>query len=325
MNLNSDLKNSARAHVILDEIASAGHISTTNDAFAKKLFSHKEILIDFLNSILQREGDNLISDLVYTDTEQHAENSYEKISRLDICCQLVSGVQIDIEVQVSNDLAWIGRSLFYWSKLYAGSLVKGDSYSELKPVICINLMKFNIFKDESKKQPHTTAKICNIKDGEPITNLLELHFLELQKFKKKSLSEMSRAEKWLAYFSGKLSKREESAMLHDNILGKAINIRNEFMKDPDNYAAYLNREMEILDYKSMMKQERSEGREEGREEGRAEGREEGRVEGRAEGRIEERLDNIKNLMINKKFTVEEALSALGIPEENWDSIKSKIK
>ena len=105
------------------------------------------------------------------------------------------------------------------------------------------------------------------------------------------------------------------------------------MKDPDNYAAYLNREMEILDYKSMMKQERSEGREEGREEGRAEGREEGRaegreegrVEGRAEGRIEERLDNIKNLMINKKFTVEEALSALGIPEEKWDSIKSKIK
>ncbi|MBQ3679501.1 MAG: hypothetical protein II929_08335, partial [Succinivibrio sp.] len=102
-------------------------------------------------------------------------------------------------------------------------------------------------------------------------------------------------------------------------------IRNEFMKDPDNYAAYLNREMEILDYKSMMKQERSEGREEGREEGRAEGREEGRVEGRAEGRIEERLDNIKNLMINKKFTVEEALSALDIPEEKWDSIKSKIK
>ncbi len=85
------------------------------------------------------------------------------------------------------------------------------------------------------------------------------------------------------------------------------------MKDPDNYAAYLHREMEILDYKSMMKQERSEGREEGRE------------EGRAEGRVEERLDNIKNLMINKKFTVEEALSALGIPEENWDSIKSKIK
>jgi predicted transposase YdaD len=110
-------------------------------------------------------------------------------------------------------------------------------------------------------------------------------------------------------------------MQHDQILGKAINIRNEFMKDPDNYAAYLNREMEILDYKSMMKQERSEGRAEGREEGR----EEGRVEGRAEGRIEERLDNIKNLMINKKFTVEDALSALGIPEENWDSIKSKIK
>ncbi|WP_281071144.1 hypothetical protein [Succinivibrio dextrinosolvens] len=85
-------------------------------------------------------------------------------------------------------------------------------------------------------------------------------------------------------------KEKRAAMQHDQILGKAINIRNEFMKDPDNYAAYLNREMEILDYKSMMKQERSEGREEGRAEGRAEGREEGRVEGRAEGLAEGRIE-----------------------------------
>lgn len=182
-------------------------------------------------------------------------------------------------------------------------------------------MKFNIFTDSSMQEPHTTAKICNMENREPITSLLELHFLELQKFKMKKISEMSRAEKWLAYFSGKLTRRDEATMQSDQILSKAIDIRNSFMKDPENYAAYLNREMEILDYKSMMKQERSEGR----EEGRAEGREAGRAEGREEGRVEERLDNIKNLMINKKFTVEEALSALGIPEENWDSIKSKIK
>ena len=42
------------------------------------------------------------------------------------------------------------------------------------------------------------------------------------------------------------------------------------MTDQDknfNYAALINREMEILDYKSMMKQKLEEGREEGREEG----------------------------------------------------------
>lgn len=309
----NDQKDDVRAQTILSEIETVGHISTTNDAFAKKLFSHKDIFLDFLNSILERKGKNLITDLAYTDTEQHAENSYEKISRLDICCTLASGEQIDLEVQVANDVAWIGRTLFYWSKLFTGSLLKGESYSRLNPVICINLLKFNIFTDKAKQQPHSVAKICNMDEKEPITNLLELHFLELQKFKKKKLSEMSRAEKWIAYFSGKLTKMDEDAMLHDQILGKAINIRNEFMKDPDNYAAYLNREMEILDYKSMMQQKFEEGEVKGRNEGREEGREETTVR------------HLTNLIKNKKFSLEEALITLEIPEEQWDSLKEKIK
>ena len=54
------------------------------------------------------------------------------------------------------------------------------------------------------------------------------------------------------------------------------------MTDQDknfNYAALINREMEILDYKSMMKQKWEEGRKEGREEGRKECQEEGILHG----------------------------------------------
>lgn len=174
-------------------------------------------------------------------------------------------------------------------------------------------MLLSSFTKKAKKQPHSVAKICNMDDREPITKLLEIHFLELQKFKKKKISEMSRAEKWLAYFSGKLTKMDEDVMQHDQILGKAINIRNEFMKDPDNYAAYLNREMEILDYKSMMQQKFEEGEVKGRNEGREEGREETTVR------------HLTNLIKNKKFSVEEALITLEIPEEQWESLKEKLK
>ena len=312
----TNINNESRRQIILEEIEAVGHISTTNDAFAKKLFSHKDILIDFLNAILQREGENLITDLNYTDTELHAENSYGKISRLDICCTLVSGEQIDIEIQVANEGSWIGRSLFYWSKLYEGTLVKGESYDELKPVICINVLKFNIFTDSSMQEPHTTAKICNMENREPITSLLELHFLELQKFKMKKISEMSRAEKWLAYFSGKLTRKDEATMQSDQILSKAIDIRNSFMKDPENYAAYLNREMEILDYKSMMKQKLEEGRKEGREEGREEGIVHG--EEKAEIRI------LRNMIANG-YKTDEALRIMGIPEAQWEALKVKLK
>ncbi|SKA65638.1 hypothetical protein SAMN02745213_01688 [Succinivibrio dextrinosolvens DSM 3072] len=70
---------------------------------------------------------------------------------------------------------------------------------------------------------------------------------------------------------------------------------------PVNYAAELNREMEILDYKSMMQQEREKERE------------------------ETTVRHLTNLIKNKKFSVEEALITLEIPEEQWDSLKEKIK
>ena len=68
-----------------------------------------------------------------------------------------------------------------------------------------------------------------------------------------------------------------------------------------NYAALLNREMEILDYKSMMKHKLEEGRE------------------------EMLIDNLSNLIKTQSFTVEQALSALQVPKEQWDSLKAKLK
>lgn len=69
---------------------------------------------------------------------------------------------------------------------------------------------------------------------------------------------------------------------------------------PVNYAAELNREMEILDYKSMMQQEREKGRE------------------------ETTLKILRN-MLKYGHSADEALRQMGIPEEQWDSLKKKIK
>ena len=84
------------------------------------------------------------------------------------------------------------------------------------------------------------------------------------------------------------------------------------MKDPENYAAYLNREMEILDYKSMMKQKLEEGRKEGREEGILHGEE------KAEIRI------LRNMIANG-YKTDEALRIMGIPEAQWEALKVKLK
>ena len=79
------------------------------------------------------------------------------------------------------------------------------------------------------------------------------------------------------------------------------------MPDQDekyNYAALINREMEILDYKSMMKQKLEEGREEGRE--------------------EEKIRILRNMIANG-YKTDEALRIMGIPEAQWEALKVKLK
>ena len=83
------------------------------------------------------------------------------------------------------------------------------------------------------------------------------------------------------------------------------------MTDQDknfNYAALINREMEILDYKSMMKQKLEEGRKEGRE----------------EGREEEKIRILRNMIANG-YKTDEALRIIGIPEAQWEALKVKLK
>ena len=74
--------------------------------------------------------------------------------------------------------------------------------------------------------------------------------------------------------------------------------------------------MEILDYKSMMKQKLEEGRKEGREEGREEGIVHG--EEKAEIRI------LRNMIANG-YKTDEALRIMGIPEAQWEALKVKLK
>ena len=79
------------------------------------------------------------------------------------------------------------------------------------------------------------------------------------------------------------------------------------MTDQDknfNYAALINREMEILDYKSMMKQKLEEGREEGRE--------------------EEKIRILRNMIANG-YKTDEALRIMGIPEAQWEALKAMLK
>ena len=71
----------------------------------------------------------------------------------------------------------------------------------MKPSITINILRYNIFPG---KPAHSMYSIYNMETKRRLNEDMELHFLEVPKFQKKPVSEMTSVERWLAYFSNKL-------------------------------------------------------------------------------------------------------------------------
>ncbi len=70
----------------------------------------------------------------------------------------------------------------------------------------------------------------------------------------------------------------------------------------------------------LFDQYRRQGREEGEKEGRKKGREEGEKAGRKAGE----LHMIRNFMQELHLTVEEALKAARIPQEDWEQYQKQL-
>ncbi len=237
-----------------------------NDVLFKFIFGkeeHKYITIDFINSMLERTGDDEVKDITFSNVEMVPFMEDMKLTRLDIFCVLNSEERLDIEVQVVNHKNMGQRSLYYWAQMYLMSLKKGQNYKDLVPAITINLLRYSFLPQE---EPHAMYGIYNPVNQHCLTKDMALHFFEIPKYRKKPLIEMTKMERWLAYFAKQLDKKEAEEM-GATAIASAYNAADAFMQSEEQKLAYINREMAIMDYQSDMNAYREEGRAEGREQG----------------------------------------------------------
>jgi len=71
----------------------------------------------------------------------------------------------------------IKRTLYYWAKIYTSELKKGFGYHKLRPTITINI--FNLFKTDAY---HTSFHLYEDDEKFRIDDVLEIHFMEMNKF-----------------------------------------------------------------------------------------------------------------------------------------------
>lgn len=151
------------------------------DFVFKKIFGseeHPEILISFLNAVLKPVKPIVSVDIKNSDLEK--DYIEDKFSRLDVKATTSNKEIINIEIQLKNEYNMIQRSLYYWSKLYEEQLSEGDRYDKLCRTICINILDFKYLKND---RFHNGYRLKEIETNEELTDLEEIHFIEIPKLK----------------------------------------------------------------------------------------------------------------------------------------------
>ena len=152
------------------------------DFVFKKIFGsekHPGVLISFLNAVLKPK--NNITDVEIKNTDIDKSYIEDKFSRLDVKAVTSKNEIINIEIQLKNEYNMIQRSLYYWSKLYEEQLEEGDRYDKLCRTVCINILDFKYLKND---RFHNGYRLKEIETNEELTDLEEIHFIEIPKLKK---------------------------------------------------------------------------------------------------------------------------------------------
>jgi len=151
------------------------------DFVFKKIFGsadHPDILISFLNAVLKPQ--NPITSVEIKNSDLEKEYIEDKFSRLDVKALTRNREIINIEIQLKNEYNMIQRSLYYWSKLYEEQLSEGDRYDKLSRTVCINILDFKYLKND---RFHNGYRLKEIETNEELTDLQEIHFIEIPKLK----------------------------------------------------------------------------------------------------------------------------------------------
>ncbi len=232
---------------------------------------------------MQRSGRNSIQDITFSNTEAGGEHREDKRSRLDILAVTNDNEWLNIEVQIHNKYDMIKRSVYYWAGVYRSQMRQKMGYKELRPVIAINILNFDLVDQTDRF--HTSYHLYEDQKKFLLTDVMEFHFLEMTKlirdWKEAKLNPRDDVlARWLLllgvvdYRNGKVYedvyKELEAIAMEDEALKHAFQSWDVLSATQEEVQAYEARLKQVLDEEAALREaelREKEAREEGIEAG----------------------------------------------------------
>ena len=248
----------------------------TSDYVFKRIFGQEEnksALIDFLEGILEIKIQN-----VQINNPEIPKDFYDsKYGVLDLKVTLDNRLIVNVEMQMQNQYNIEQRSTFYMTSTYAKQLGEREGYENCKKVIVINILNFNYYKRNSYhsiarmifEPSDETAQIELGYDNEDkyASNYLEMHMIELPKFKEKNPEIGTKLEQWLWLFIGGEEKVKKASKVNKEVerINKKLASMSLSQEERNNYEFRLKAIRDEITFKSNAKKQIEEiikGREE---------------------------------------------------------------
>ncbi len=253
----------------------------TNDFTFKIVFSNDDdVLLDLLNSFPDFQGKNQIASLKVLNPEIPKDTKTDKAIVLDIRATDSQGNKFLIEMQASKQLFFPQRTLYYWSKLYAKSIGKGQDYTKLPKVYSFNFVNFELFKNESRF--YWSFQVASKEQPEiQLTDDLSIRIIEIPKFNLDLNSIQNPLDYWVyllkevTHLKGEQMKALEKK---NPKIKKAMNKLKFVSHDKKSRELYEARLKTEMDYSTRFKYQLQRMKEEGIEEGIEKGIEKGKIE-----------------------------------------------
>ena len=244
-----------------------------NDCFVRYFFTDKggeKVLLDFINAVMISADMKTFKAVEILNPFNLKSNYKDKETIVDVKCITKNGTVVIIEVQLSGNSRFPERILYYWAMNYSKLLKKGEQYEELNPVISINLLNFNLNKKGNNV--HSCYMIYDTKNSRLLTDHLQIHMIELKKFKFKDNNLPKDLNCWLGFFTTNNMEAYMSEIVKEKpIMEEAHKRYNNFIRNQLMMSEYEKKEIYQYGKQIMLAEERRIGRREGKIEGKLEG------------------------------------------------------
>ena len=276
------------AYILFAHNMKGKYLDPKADLTFKLIFEHEDLLISLLNALLPLDEGKQIEHLEYLPAELVPENPGKKDSVVDVRCRETGGREFIVEMQLNWNNEFRQRVILNSAKAVVKQLETGEKYKLIQPVYSLNLINDTGFESDPDEFYHDYA-IVDVAHTDRIIEGLRFVFIELPKFKPKTIAQRKMAVLWLRFLTEINARTEEAPaeLLENPDTAKALKILERSAYTEGQLIAY-DRFWDAVYRERVFYND-------GFKKGKVEGRDEGFAEGRVEGIKEAHRENARRM------------------------------